>query len=270
MPAANGHSTEDIAPPIDSLILPPDHALAVQRSPEIVLEEAKRAAKALQKIIDAKPNRVVINEKTYLVYEDWQMLGRFYGLTAAARSTHFVEFGETRGFEATAEILLISTNQVISGAEAMCLDDEYKWSDKPLFQLKSMAQTRACAKAFRNVLSWVAVLAGYAPTPAEELDEEQGRPPVVSSPRRRSDAPSQSRQEPVVTTQRRRQTTSPHDQQRITDKQLNRLFAIARDCNVPKNQLRAYVMRYGFAEEIEITVDKYQFICAEVLGQEGN
>lgn len=40
----------------------------------------------------------------------------------------------------------------------------------PLFQLKSMAQTRACAKALRNVLAWVAVLAGYKPTPAEELD----------------------------------------------------------------------------------------------------
>lgn len=40
----------------------------------------------------------------------------------------------------------------------------------PLFQLASMAQTRACAKALRNVLSWVAVLAGYRPTPAEELE----------------------------------------------------------------------------------------------------
>jgi hypothetical protein len=39
----------------------------------------------------------------------------------------------------------------------------------PLFQLASMAQTRACAKVLRNVLSWVAVLAGYRPTPAEEL-----------------------------------------------------------------------------------------------------
>ena len=32
-----------------------------------------------------------------------------------------------------------------------------------------MAQTRAGAKAFRNRLAWVAVLAGYRPTPAEEM-----------------------------------------------------------------------------------------------------
>ncbi len=41
----------------------------------------------------------------------------------------------------------------------------------PTFQLRSMAQTRACAKALRNVLSWVAVLGGYGTTPAEELDD---------------------------------------------------------------------------------------------------
>ncbi len=42
----------------------------------------------------------------------------------------------------------------------------------PLFQLASMAQTRANAKVLRNVLSCVAVLAGYRPTPAEEMTEE--------------------------------------------------------------------------------------------------
>jgi hypothetical protein len=40
----------------------------------------------------------------------------------------------------------------------------------PEFQLRSMAQTRAGSKALRNVLAWVAVLAGYKPTPAEEMD----------------------------------------------------------------------------------------------------
>lgn len=39
----------------------------------------------------------------------------------------------------------------------------------PLYQLASMAQTRACAKALRNVLARVVVLAGYRPTPAEEM-----------------------------------------------------------------------------------------------------
>lgn len=40
----------------------------------------------------------------------------------------------------------------------------------PLFQLRSMAQTRAGAKALRNVFAWVVVLAGIKPTPWEELE----------------------------------------------------------------------------------------------------
>ena len=64
--------------------------------------------------------------------------------------------------------------------------DESNWSSKPLFQLKSMAQTRACAKALRNVLAWVVVLAGYTPAPAEEMESDTVASPHFSSPRRKS------------------------------------------------------------------------------------
>lgn len=40
----------------------------------------------------------------------------------------------------------------------------------PLYQVASMAQTRACSKVLAQVLKWVVVLAGYSPTPAEEMD----------------------------------------------------------------------------------------------------
>jgi hypothetical protein len=188
MPANGTYHDEE---PSTALIpvAPPLDALAIQRAPDQVLEEAARAAQALKQVIEAKPNKLIFNKKTYLQFEDWQTLGRFYGVTAVSRSTKYVEYGEgeyaVRGFEATAEALLVGNNQVISCAEAMCLDDEQNWSRKPLFQLKSMAQTRACAKVLRNVLAWVVVLAGYAPTPAEEMDGESS-PSSVSSPRRKS------------------------------------------------------------------------------------
>jgi hypothetical protein len=144
--------------------------LAMSRAPEVVLAEAAKAAQALRDVIERKPRKVVLNGKTYLQFEDWQILGRIYGVTAVGRSTSSVSFGKVQGFECHAEALLVSSDQVISRAEAMCLDDEPNWSGKPLYQLRSMAQTRACAKALRNVLAWVVVLAGYAPTPAEEMD----------------------------------------------------------------------------------------------------
>jgi hypothetical protein len=166
--------------------------MAIQREPEIVLQEAQRAAKALSEVIASKPKKVMFNGEQYLEFEDWQTVARFYGLTVKVRESRYVEFGDVRGFEAVADVLNIATEQVISAAESMCLDDEERWRSRPkyegygrnrrivghepvpLFQVRSMAQTRACAKALRNVLSWVVVLAGYRATPAEEMDGVPG------------------------------------------------------------------------------------------------
>ena len=143
---------------------------ALQRAPEIVLQEASIAAKALRNVIESKPNKVVIEGKTFLTFEDWQTVARFYGMTVAARATNYVERGRACGYECHAEVILAANGQVIGAAQAECLDDEKKWRDKPMFQLRSMAQTRAQAKALRSVLAWVVVMAGYAATPAEEMD----------------------------------------------------------------------------------------------------
>jgi len=148
--------------------------LVVRRPPEEVLAEAQRAAVALKRVVDAKPRPVIINGERYLEFEDWMTLARFYGITAKVSEVRFVEYGTARGFEARA-VALRSDGQEITAAESMCLDDEDRWKDRELFQLKSMAQTRAMAKALRNVLAWVVVLAGYQGTPAEEMTEGNGR-----------------------------------------------------------------------------------------------
>lgn len=170
---------QDEEPKSEALIpltIPPG-ALSISRPPDVVLEEARKAAAALADVISKKKKPVIFNGEQYLEFEDWQTLGRFYGVTARIRATRHVTFGDDpdfqiQGFEAAAEAFLVSTGQVISSAEAMCLNDEQNWMQKPLFQLRSMAQTRACAKCLRNVLAWVVVLAGYKPTPAEEMQQQ--------------------------------------------------------------------------------------------------
>jgi hypothetical protein len=52
----------------------------------------------------------------------------------------------------------------------MVTRDEKRWKDADDYAIKSMAQTRAGAKALRNAFGWVAELAGYASTPLEEMD----------------------------------------------------------------------------------------------------
>jgi len=190
----------------------------VAKDPERVLIEAKRAAEALVRVVSSKPTKVIINNEQYLEFEDWQTLGRFYGLTVRVDSTDPVNFDGIKGWQARASVIN-RNGEVVSSADAMCLSDEEKWSTRskyeyqyiwkngkattenppsdqitwipnpkksgkmmpkkervktkdepvPFFQLRSMAQTRASAKAFRNVLAWVVVLAGYKPTPAEEM-----------------------------------------------------------------------------------------------------
>jgi hypothetical protein len=55
----------------------------------------------------------------------------------------------------------------------------------PLFQLRSMAQTRSNAKALKNRFAWIVVLAGYSATPAEEMirhddpPADEGKPPMT-------------------------------------------------------------------------------------------
>jgi hypothetical protein len=172
--------------------------LAVRREPVQVLAEAHKAALALKDVIERKPKKVMFNGEQYLEFEDWQTIGRFYGITAKPTQTHYVEYGGVHGFTAHA-VAIRADGFELSAAEADCLNDEEKWRSRtryewrdgahgrekvkvgeepvPLFQLKSMAQTRACSKALRNVLAWVVVLAGYRPTPAEELEAEASPEP---------------------------------------------------------------------------------------------
>ena len=164
-------------------------ALSVHRDPNVVLEEARVAAKALTTVIESKKKKVVFNGETYLENEDWLTVARFYGVTSRIRSTNFIEYGDVRGFEATAEAFLLGPNggEVISSSEAMCLNDEPNWAKKPLFQLRSMAQTRASSRVLRQVFGWVVVLAGYKATPAEEMDGQ-----ASAQPRGRQSKPQQS------------------------------------------------------------------------------
>jgi hypothetical protein len=187
---------------------PPEGSLGIIREPEEILADAQKVAAALMRVVQSKKKQITFNGETYLESGDWQTVGAFHGVTAKVEWTRFVEYGDVRGFEAAA-VAIDRNGREVSRGEAMCLNDEenwgmrakYEWQDvldaqgkkiwefnaakgknlpkrekvqigetaTPLFQLRSMAQTRACAKALSNLFKWVVVLAGYKPTPAEEM-----------------------------------------------------------------------------------------------------
>jgi len=125
-------------------------------------------------VIQKKPKPVIIKGDQYLEYEDWQLISEFDGRGYMVK-THDaipVEVDGVKGAKAAADLYDRDGN-IVGGAEGYCMQDEDNWKSKPWFQLASMAQTRAGAKAFRNKFSFVTLLAGIKSTPAEEMD---GRP----------------------------------------------------------------------------------------------
>lgn len=192
----------------DLTIYEENRDITISRPPEVILTEAKKAASALADVVSKKKKPVIMNGEQYLEFEDWQTVGRFYGVTAKIISTNYIDYGNAQGFEAKA-VALRTDGMEISAAEAMCLNDENNWKSKPLFQLRSMAQTRACAKALRNVLAWVVVLAGYIPTPAEEIQEmvdktkspiqpPQAKQAETQPQMKNPDAPSSEKQQKAI------------------------------------------------------------------------
>jgi hypothetical protein len=58
---------------------------------------------------------------------------------------------------------------LVGSAEGMCARDEETWNDRSDYALRSMAETRAESRAYRRAVGWLVNLAGYNPTPAEEM-----------------------------------------------------------------------------------------------------
>jgi len=153
-------------------------------SPNQQVMEGKRALKELKALVQRRPDKLVISGKQYLYFSDWQILGAFFGITASVVSTAEITrekqvfkgnftLLEVIGF--TARAIAMRDGKEVSAAEAECLFEEPNWTKKPRFQLRSMAQTRACAKALRNCLQWVVRLpdSKFAEESAEEVGQAE-------------------------------------------------------------------------------------------------
>lgn len=274
----------------NELIEMPSTSVSVMREPAKVLAEAKKAAEALMTVVKQKAKPVMINGEQYLEFEDWQTVARFYGLTAKVVKTELIDIGGVQGYEATAEAVRASDGMVISSADSMCLNDEDKWSSRtkyeyenildeqgkkiwvngtngkkgyykskrtevgsvpvPLFQLRSMAQTRACAKVLRNVLAWVVVLAGFKPSVAEEMtgdEEEQGQ--AASS-------------KPDVGMPKEKSGEAPKEGAKISEKQAKRLYAIARGAGMDEENFKEWLFfNYEYERTDAILKSSYEVIC---------
>ncbi len=149
---------------------------SIALSADDVVQNASHQAKLLMSIVLQTKCFQEISGKKYLQVEAWETIGAFNKVHAATESINpIMRDGETVGYDA--KVNLINVDGVIVGSAIMpcyftenaCKGKEGDAKDKAC---KSAAQTFATSKAYRMNYSYVAILAGYEPVPAEEMSGE--------------------------------------------------------------------------------------------------
>lgn len=162
--------------------------------PSELIASATAMATPLAQLIEKRGLFATISGRKYVKCEGWTTLGAMLGITP-----HEVGVVEVDGvFTATVELRMVSDGRVVGRASAECgAPDELDrngvplWANRARYARRSMALTRATAKAFRLAFSWIMVLAGYQPTPAEEIPEHEHTEPAPAPNGSQAKAPRQ-------------------------------------------------------------------------------
>lgn len=174
--------------------------------PTAIVRSATAQAQALADVVRDRKLYSNIQGREYVRVEGWTLLGTMLGVFPVCEWTRPLEGGQ--GWEARVEAKTLD-GRTVGAAEAQCSREERNWEDRDEYALRSMAQTRATAKALRIPLGFVMSLAGYETTPAEEMVFEA---PQQAPVRRQAPARQPTAQEGAP----------------ATDKQKAALFAIGR------------------------------------------
>jgi len=136
------------------------------------LDNAQAQAELLADIVEKQTLYTIISGRKYLLVEAWQFLADMNSLSPKIEwSKPIVRANGTQGWE-TRAVLVDKDGIELSAAEIHCLRNEKGWGTRADYQIRSMSQTRAVSKLIRLKFGYIAKLAGYEATPAEEMDED--------------------------------------------------------------------------------------------------
>lgn len=141
--------------------------------PQDVIAQASSIATELAQIIDKRRLFITIGRRKFVRVEGWTTLGAMLGILPREVDVHRHDDGT---YEARVELIRANDAVVVGRGSAICGIDEPRWAKGPEYARRSMAITRATGKAYRLAFSWIVTLAGYEPTPAEEMPDEPEHP----------------------------------------------------------------------------------------------
>lgn len=161
--------------------------IIIARTPHDVIIQATAIAKELAEIVKKNNLSTNIKGKNFVRVEGWSTMGAMLGVLPREVSDLTRRFDDG-SYEAVVELIRISDGAVIGRGSALVGMDEI-WRNRAEYARRSMAVTRATGKAYRLGFSWIMALAGYEPTPAEEMGDvtegeytEHKDPPKQSAP----------------------------------------------------------------------------------------
>lgn len=196
-------------------------AIIRAEQPDEVLAKAATIADSLKRLIEQQGLAVNMGGKKHVEINGWQALGTLLGAlggeplhaetvwarpyctpdgqpvrhtyTALVKRYYSKSQGgglksettyEVDGFDWEARVEIRTAGGVVVGtAEGMCSRAEESWGKSADYAVRSMAETRAESRAYRRAAGWLVAIAGYNPTPAEEMagvkrdDEQEAGPP---------------------------------------------------------------------------------------------
>jgi len=144
-------------------------------SGEALIAGATAIAKPLADLIEKQKLYLNIQGRKHVLVEGWTTLAAMMGCTAQEISNNRQE---DSAYVADVGLYRLSDGAIIARASAECGGDgEPEWmvrkgKNVAPYARRSMAATRATAKACRLAFSWVMTLSGYSTTPAEEMGQE--------------------------------------------------------------------------------------------------
>jgi hypothetical protein len=201
----------------------------VQTTLPIDIERGAAIARQLRDYLRQARMTVRIQGRDHVRIEGWQVLCHLCQLPLPSIVSVRREEREN-GYCYIAEAVLQHGGREYR-AYGLCSSTESNWANKPEFQLMSMAQTRAAGKVLRLLLGWIVTLAGYEPTPAEEMVIEDPAPNHGNAGGAQQQAQSQRQQ---------REASESPDRLLLETRELARAHLNA-------EALRAVLQRYGVA-----------------------
>ena len=131
--------------------------------------EAVEMAIVLKEMVVKQRLSANIKGKNYAMVEAWQLAGFLTGTSVMVEEPKNLSNDKEIKYSCAAKIY--QGDKMVGVGYALCSSKEMIKKGFEEYAILSMAQTRAIGKAYRNKIGWIMKLAGYEPTPHEEVQK---------------------------------------------------------------------------------------------------